>query len=173
MSEQTKESRGENSQVYRKIKSELFHIWKKARLMYDMVKEGDEIESYIKNNIRSAYEAIDESIRYLEFEEVFPNKKDTQDEQKENNFLTNEDKRYPVPVSSEGGDQFITRCILDANMKKRYPVQSDRFQACMTIFNEKPEDQEVGLIGNPGEKFKDPMQPIESEIDPPQKPILP
>jgi hypothetical protein len=76
-----------------------------------------------------------------------------------------------VPVNSESGDQFVTRCILDANMKKRYPVQSDRFQACMQVFNS-TKDQ-PNLSRNPGEKFEDPMNPNSPEINDPVKPLLP
>ena len=80
----------------KKIKSELFHIWKKARLMYDMISEEREVEDFIKNNITSAYEAIDESMRYIEYNEMFPSKdKEQENEEGRNNFLSNQDKRYP------------------------------------------------------------------------------
>ena len=173
MSDETKESKAEVSQSYKKIKSELFHIWKKARLMYDMITEDRVIEDLIKKNINSAYEAIDESLRYIEYDSMFPQKQKTESlEEEKNNYLSNEDKRYPIPVSSESGDQFMTRCILDANMKTRYPVQGDRFHACMKIFNE---NKEQGTIenGNPGEKFADPMDPKAPEVQTPDKPILP
>lgn len=173
MSDEIKESKAEVGQAYKKIKSELFHIWKKARLMYDMISEDKPIEDLVKNNINSAYEAIDESIRYMEYDSMFPEKQKTDPpEGEKNNYLSNEDKRYPTPVSSESGDQFITRCILDANMKTRYPVQGDRFHACMKIFNE---NQEKGGVehDNPGEKFEDPMSPKDAEIPTPNKPILP
>ena len=136
-----------------------------------MITEEKDLHDSVKKNITSAYEAIDESIRYIEYDEIFPNKKEETREDNENNFLTNQDKRYPVPVNSESGDQFVTRCILDANMKKRYPVQSDRFQACMQVFNS-TKDQ-PNLSRNPGEKFEDPMNPNSPEINDPVKPLLP
>lgn len=173
MSEQTKESQAEVNQSFKKIKSELFHIWKKARLMYDMISEEREVEDFIKNNITSAYEAIDESMRYIEYNEMFPSKdKEQENEEGRNNFLSNQDKRYPVPVDSESGDQFVTRCILDANMKKRYPVQSDRFQACMKVFTE-TKNQGGPEHNNPGEKFEDPMEPKTPQVSDPERPILP
>jgi len=173
MSDQINESKAESSQIYKKVKSELFHIWKKARLMYDMLSEDKPIEELVKKNVYSAYEAIDESLRYIEYESIFPKKEETiEKEEDKNNFLSNEDKRYPVPVDTESGDQFITRCILDANMKARYPVQSDRFQACMRVFTETKEKGGVDH-NNPGEKFKDPMQPKAPEINDPERPILP
>jgi hypothetical protein len=155
----------------KKVKSELFHIWKKARVMYDMVKEDSSLEGWVKNNITNAYELIDEAIRYSEYEEMFPSKKEenVESDKDKNNFLSNQDKRYPVPTAQESGDQFVTRCILDANMKKRYPVQGDRFAACMSIFNDKKE----GGSSNPGEKFEDPMEVKDPELPNPVKPLLP
>lgn len=169
MKENMNETRADSS--YKKVKSELFHIWKKARLLYDMITEEREIHDSVKKNITSAYEAIDESIRYIEYEDIFPSKQEQVQEDNENNFLTNQDKRYPVPVKSESGDQFVTRCILDANMKKRYPVQSDRFQACMRVFNSSR--QQPDSSQNPGEKFEDPMEPKSPEVNDPAKPLLP
>ena len=169
MTNEMNETKADSS--YKKVKSELFHIWKKARLLYDMITEEKDLHDSVKKNITSAYEAIDESIRYIEYDEIFPNKKEETREDNENNFLTNQDKRYPVPVNSESGDQFVTRCILDANMKKRYPVQSDRFQACKQVFNS-TKDQ-PNLSRNPGEKFEDPMNPNSPEINDPVKPLLP
>ena len=169
MTNEMNETKADSS--YKKVKSELFHIWKKARLLYDMITEEKDLHDSVKKNITSAYEAVDESIRYIEYDEIFPNKKEESREDNENNFLTNQDKRYPVPVNSESGDQFVTRCILDANMKKRYPVQSDRFQACMQVFNS-TRDQ-PNLSRNPGEKFEDPMNPNSPEINDPVKPLLP
>jgi len=96
MKENMNETRADSS--YKKVKSELFHIWKKARLLYDMITEEREIHDSVKKNITSAYEAIDESIRYIEYEDIFPSKQEQVQEDNENNFLTNQDKRYPVPV---------------------------------------------------------------------------
>ena len=90
-------------------------------------------------------------------------------EEEKNTFLTKQHKRYPPPTAQESGDQFMTRCILDANMKKRYPVQGDRFAACMSIYNENKDTPSE----NPGEKFKDPMQVKEDPINDPIKPLLP
>jgi hypothetical protein len=169
MKEKMNETRADS--IYKKAKSELFHIWKKARLLYDMISEERELPDSVKKNITSAYEAIDESIRYIEYEDIFPSKKEDLEQDTDNNFLTNQDKRYPVPVNSESGDQFVTRCILDANMKKRYPVQTDRFQACMQVFNSSRKKPTSGQ--NPGEKFEDPMEPRSPEVSDPIKPILP
>ena len=74
-------------------------------------------------------------------------------------------------MAQEGGDQFVTRCILDANMKKRYPVQADRFGACMSSYNDNQKDSADQQ--NPGEKFEDPMEVKEPELPDPVKPILP
>lgn len=173
MSKEIKQSKADSTQIYKKVKSELFHIWKKARLMYDMINENREIDDFVKKNITSAYDAIDQSIRYIEYEEIFPAKKEEEEggDEGKNNFLSNQDKRYPVPVNSESGDQFVTRCILDGNMKKRYPVQSDRFQACMNVFNQSR--QQEPAHDNPGEKFEDPMEPKKIDLPDPEKPILP
>jgi hypothetical protein len=165
------ESNSMSDNSNKKVKSELYHIWKKARVMYDMIKENSNLEGWVKNNITKAYELVDEAIRYSEYEEMFPAKKEEkiESDKDKNNFLSNQDKRYPVPVSQESGDQFVTRCILDANMKKRYPVQGDRFAACMSIFNDKKEEGS----SNPGEKFEDPMEVKDPELPDPIKPLLP
>ena len=154
-------------------KSELFHIWKKARVMYEQVKEDTELEDWVRKNITQAYELIDQAVRYAEYEKIFPKAEERDNGEGENNFLSNEDKRYPVPTAQESGDQFITRCILDANMKKRYPIQGDRFAACMSIFNDKKDDVSPDLHNNPGEKFEDPMSKKDEDLDDPIKPILP
>ena len=109
-----------NSNDNKKVKSELFHIWKKARVMYETVKDDSKMEDWVKKNITKAYELIDEAMRYAEYEKIFPNSEEKEEsEGDKNNFLSNEDKRYPTPAAQETGDEFITRCILDANMKKR------------------------------------------------------
>jgi hypothetical protein len=157
------------------VKSQLFHVWKKARIMYDMVKDDTALEDVVRKNVAEAYEAIDRALQYLEYEKIFPNKTEEaeEDEKSKNNYLSNQDKRYPTPAAQESGDQFITRCILDANMKKRYPVQGDRFSACMSIYNEKKEDVSEDLHNNPGEKFEDPMETKDPELPDPVKPLLP
>jgi len=162
-------SEGNNSNKI--VKSQLFHIWKKARLMYDMVKDETILEDWVKKSIFDAYENIDQALQYAEYEKIFPNQEDLKElgDKEKNNYLSNEDKRYPTPVSQETGDQFMTRCILDANMKKRYPVQGDRFAACMSIFNEKKDEAPI----NPGEKFEDPMEVKEPDQIDPVKPLLP
>ena len=152
----------------RKIKSELFNIWKKARKMYDMIEEDEEFEDWVKDNIRKAQEALDEASRYTEYDKMFPVKAQEPKEE-DNNYLTNQDKRFPTPMNGENGDQFVTRCIQDANMKQRYPLQENRFAACMVLFS----DRENTPSDNPGEKFEDPMAPTPIEIDDPDKPILP
>tara|TARA_Y100000114_G_scaffold26859_1_gene22542 strand:- start:755 stop:1279 length:525 start_codon:yes stop_codon:yes gene_type:complete len=174
MSDIPENSSYSNLHENKKVKSELFHIWKKARLMYDTVKDDSKMEDWVKKNITKAYELIDEAIRYAEYEKIFPSEQRQEEaEEDKNNFLSNQDKRYPTPAAQETGDQFITRCILDANMKKRYPVQGDRFSACMSIYNSKKEDVSEDLHNNPGEKFEDPMENKEPELPNPVKPILP
>jgi hypothetical protein len=163
-----------NSNSNKVVKSQLFHIWKKARIMYEMVKDDSVLADWVKKNIGEAYEYIDKALQYSEYEKMFPEKEEAeQDEKSQNNYLSNQDKRYPVPTSQESGDQFITRCILDANMKKRYPIQGDRFSACMSIFNDGQNDTSDNLKGNPGEKFEDPMQVKDPELPDPIKPLLP
>ena len=153
------------------LKSELFHVWKKARLMYDMIKDDTELEGWVKKSIDDAYDNIDKALQYMEYSNMFPEKKDESlpDEKSKNNYLSNEDKRYPTPAAQENGDQFMTRCILDANMKKRYPVQGDRFAACMSIYN----NEKDSPSDNPGEKFEDPMEVKDPELPNPVKPLLP
>lgn len=153
------------------VKSQLFHIWKKARVMYEMVNDNTVMEDWVKKNISEAYESLDKALQYAEYEKIFPNKTEEAetDEKSKNNYLSNQDKRYPTPASQESGDQFMTRCILDANMKKRYPVQGDRFAACMSIYNDKKEESS----NNPGEKFEDPMEVKDPELPNPVKPLLP
>ena len=147
-----------NSNPNKIIKSQLFHIWKKARVMYEMVKDDTELEDWVRKSVNEAYENIDKALQY---------------EKSKNNYLSNQDKRYPTPAAQESGDQFVTRCILDANMKKRYPIQGDRFSACMSIFNEKKNDTSEDLHNNPGEKFEDPMEVKDPELPDPVKPLLP
>lgn len=156
------------------IKSELYHLWKKSRIMYDMIKDDSDLQDWQKKNIQQARDLLDKVLMYSEYDQMFPEKKDeSEEDQQENNFLSNQDKRYPVPAAQESGDQFITRCILDANMKKRYPVQGDRFSACMNIFNQRKDNIKEDLHNNPGEKFEDPMQTKDPELKDPIKPILP
>lgn len=156
------------------IKSELYHLWKKSRIMYDMIKDDSDLQDWQKKNIQQARDLLDKVLMYSEYDQMFPEKKDeSEEDQQENNFLSNQDKRYPVPAAQESGDQFITRCILDANMKKRYPVQGDRFSACMNIFNQRKDNIQEDLHNNPGEKFEDPMQTKDPELKDPIKPILP
>ncbi len=164
-----------NSNPNKIIKSQLFHIWKKARVMYEMVKDDTELEDWVRKSVNEAYENIDKALQYSEYEKMFPTQKEEaeEDEKSKNNYLSNQDKRYPTPAAQESGDQFITRCILDANMKKRYPIQGDRFSACMSIFNEKKNDTSEDLHNNPGEKFEDPMEVKDPELPNPVKPLLP
>ena len=167
------ESSAENNYNSKIIKSELYNIWKKARIMYDLVKDDKDLQDWQKSSIRQAGELMDKVLMFSEYDQMFPDKKqENESENGENNFLSNEDKRYPTPASQETGDQFITRCILDANMKKRYPVQGDRFSACMSIFNNKT-NQPGESSDNPGEKFEDPMKIKEDDPKSPTKPLLP
>ena len=91
--------------------------------MYEMVKDDTNLEDVVRKNVAEAYEAIDRALQYLEYEKIFPNKTEEaeEDEKSKNNYLSNQDKRYPTPAAQESGDQFITRCILDANIPERYP----------------------------------------------------
>jgi hypothetical protein len=164
-----------NSNSSRIIKSQLFHIWKKARVMYEMVSDNTDLDDLVRKNIAEAYESIDKALQYVEYEKIFPNKKQEveQSDNDKNNYLSNQDKRYPTPSAQETGDQFITRCILDANMKKRYPVQGDRFASCMSIYNENKDNVSEDLHNNPGEKFEDPMEVKQPELPDPIKPLLP
>lgn len=174
MSDTPKNKSLSNSKDSNRItKSELFHIWKKARVMYEYVKEDTELEDWVRKNITQAYELIDQAVKYSEYEKMFPRSEEKDDGEGENNFLSNQDKRYPVPTAQESGDQFITRCILDANMKTRYPIQGDRFSACMSIFNSKKDETSSDLHSNPGEKFEDPMSKNDQDLGEPIKPILP
>ena len=157
------------------IKSQLFHIWKRARVMYEMVSDDTNLDDLVRKNIGAAYENIDQALQYVEYEKIFPNKKEEDEESDldKNNYLSNQDKRYPTPSAQETGDQFITRCILDANMKKRYPVQADRFSSCMSIYNQNKDNVSEDLSNNPGEKFEDPMEVKSPELPDPIKPLLP
>lgn len=156
------------------IKSELYHLWKKSRIMYDMIKDDSDLQDWQKKNIQQARDLLDKALMYSEYDNMFPERKEQEDnEADKNNFLSNEDKRYPTPAAQESGDQFITRCILDANMKKRYPIQGDRFSACMTLFNQHKNDVSEDLHNNPGEKFEDPMETKDPDLKDPIKPILP
>jgi hypothetical protein len=156
------------------IKSELYHLWKKSRIMYDMIKDDGDLQDWQKKNIQQARDLLDKALMYSEYDNMFPERKDEEiDEPAKNNFLSNEDKRYPTPAAQESGDQFVTRCILDANMKRRYPVQGDRFSACMTLFNENKNNVSEELHNNPGEKFEDPMETKDPDLKDPVKPILP
>lgn len=159
--------------INKKLKSELFHVWKKARVMFDSIKDDSVVDDWVRKNVTAAYELIDEAMRYYEYEKIFPKKEDQEPEDGKNNFLSNEDKRYPVPAAQENGDEFITRCILDGNMKKRYPIQGDRFSACMVIYNENKENISEDLHNNVSEKFHDPMESSDPELPEPVKPVLP
>lgn len=166
------ESNAEVNYSNKIIKSELYHLWKKSRIMYDMIKDDSDLQDWQKKNIQQARDLLDKALMYSEYDNMFPERKEDKEADK-NNFLSNEDKRYPTPTSQESGDQFITRCILDGNMKKRYPVQSDRFSACMKLYNENSDRAQENPNDNPGEKFEDPMETKSPSMKDPIKPILP
>src|SRR6056300_704191 len=93
------ESNADSKQVSKVVKSELYHIWKKARIMYDMMKDDSELEDWVKNKIRESYDALDEAMTYTEYQKIFPNKQaESSPDEGANNFLSNQDKRYPVPT---------------------------------------------------------------------------
>ena len=169
MDSDPQESSADHGYRSRMVKSSLFHIWKKARTMYDMVGDDDDMEEWVREKVRIAYEALDEASRYTEYDQIFPPKEEVL-EPGENNYLTNEDKRYPTPAENESGDKFVTRCISDPNMKQRYSEQSDRFSACMLIWND---SKQKPATSNPGEKFHDPMSPGVDDDPDPDQPILP
>ena len=159
----------------RMYKSHLYQIAKCAQSMFEILESESQLEAWMKSEILSCSDGIEKVYKFAEYERAFPGPKenvlpsvDEESQKEDNNFLTNEDKRFPVPQEAETGDGFIGRCIEDPNMKNRYPEQSDRFMACMLILNNRPENEE----DNPGKKFEDPMGPGEVEVNP-DKPILP
>ena len=162
----------------RMYKSKLFQAAKKAQQIFEYLSSNEEVmQEWMKEHIISACEYLDNVCQTMEYEIAYPTSSEVnlppeelnEESQKEgNNFLTNEDKRFPIPQEAESGDQFMGRCIVDPNMKNRYPEQSDRFMACMIILNSAPENPS----DNPGEKFEDPMEVKDVDIDP-QRPILP
>jgi hypothetical protein len=167
----------EDPNVSRMYKSQLYQLAKCAKGLFELIEDGDEIEDWARQGILSSYKQIEEIFKHIEYEKAHPRVVEdplpevSEEEQKENNnFLSNEDKRFPTPMEGESGDQFIGRCILDPNMKGRYVEQSDRFMACMIVWNQvQPEEDGAN---NPGEKFEDPMVVEEVELNP-SKPILP
>jgi hypothetical protein len=159
----------------RMYKSQLYQIAKCAQNMFEILDDERQLEGWMRSEILSCYDGIEKVYKYAEYDKAFPSKdapsppEVIEEEQKENNnYLTNEDKRYPVPQGAETGDGFVGRCIEDPNMKNRYPEQSDRFMACMLIWNDAPSNEE----DNPGKKFEDPMRSQEPMPEP-DRPILP
>ena len=59
------ESNADSKQVSKVVKSELYHIWKKARIMYDMMQDDSELEDWVKNKIRESYEALDGMVDHV------------------------------------------------------------------------------------------------------------
>tara|TARA_Y100000310_G_C20449962_1_gene700207 strand:- start:118 stop:642 length:525 start_codon:yes stop_codon:yes gene_type:complete len=159
-------------------KSELFKAAKDAQALYDLIADDDVLEDWVAEKIRLAAEFLEMAYKYVEYDKMFPEMPepsamiDEDEERDKNNYLSNEDKRYPTPMDAENGDGFVSRCLVDPNMKNRYPEQSDRFMACMLIWKEvgKPGSEEVD---NPGEQFEDPMELKEEELKDPTKPVLP
>lgn len=160
----------------RAYKSQLYHMAKCAQGLFELLEDGDDLDDWAREGIMSSFELIEKVYKYIEYEKAFPSNShpplpgDEGDSLHDNNFLTNEDKRYPTPMEAEVGDQFVGRCIQDPNMKNRYEDQADRFMACMLIWNQQPYDP--SKVNNPGEKFEDPMSSVEHEPSP-IKPILP
>lgn len=167
-------SKAEDNNESRMYQSQLFQTAKKAQQIFDYINSGIELQEWMKSHVVSAFEDLNTVCQNMEFDMAYPKQVDSlpdekQDEKQENNYLSNEDKRYPAPQSSENGDDFMSRCIADPNMKNRYAEQSDRFLACMLIWQSPPEN----IADNPGEKFSDPMQPKDEAPVEPEKPILP
>lgn len=156
----------------RMYKSSLFKAAQHAQKIFDYLGEGIELEEWMKGQVLSACEELSAVCESMEYNKAYPENVENLPDpaNQENNFLSNEDKRYPLPQEAESTDQFMSRCIYDANMKNRYPEQSDRFMACMLILNSPIENN----AENPGEKFEDPMDPKKEDIElDPVKPVLP
>ncbi len=171
------ESAAGDPNVSRMYKSQLYQMAKCAQGLFELIDDNEDLEDWIRQGILDSYKQIEEIYKHVEYEKAHPRLADTpvpevnEEEQKENNnFLSNEDKRYPTPMQAETGDDFVGRCIVDPNMKNRYPEQSDRFMACMLIWNNNPPDPDQP--DNPGEKFDDPMTVEDAPVEP-TKPILP
>lgn len=172
-----KSSKGEHRNG-RLHKSALYKACQDAQALYDIIGDEDVLDEWVAEQITVSTEALETVLKFVEYEKMFPVIPDpdpavTEESQKdENNYLSNEDKRYPTPMEAENGDGFISRCIVDPNMKTRYSEQSDRFMACMLIWKEvgKPG---ANKVDNPGEKFEDPMELKEEELKDPSKPVLP
>ena len=165
-------SEGE-SDALRMYKSKIYQIAKCAEKLFQSLNSEDQLDEWMKSSIIDSYNSLEKVSDYVEYESSFPKIKDPIEdsetpEKENNNFLTNEDKRFPAPQENEGGDGFMGRCLNDPSMKTRYPEQADRFMACMLIYNKPPQND----ANNPGEKFEDPMQKEIEEMDP-DKPILP
>lgn len=167
----------EDPNVSRMYKSQLYQMAKCAQGLFELIEDGEDVDDWVRQGILSSYKQIEEIFKHVEYEKAHPRVVDNplpevgEEEQKENNnFLSNEDKRFPTPMEGESGDQFVGRCIVDPNMKNRYVEQSDRFMACMLVWNQNPYEEDE--TNNPGEKFEDPMVTEEVEVQP-VKPILP
>ena len=161
------------SDTLRMYKSKIYQIAKCAEKLFKSLNSEDQIQEWMKSGIIDSYNSLEKVSDYVEYESSFPEVKDPigdseEPEKEQNNFLTNEDKRFPTPQDNEAGDNFMSRCLADPSMKGRYPEQADRFMACMLIYNKPPKNE----ANNPGEKFEDPMSKQEEEMDP-EKPILP
>ena len=164
----------DTSEALRMYKSQLYKMAQCAQKIFESLNSGDQIEEWMKQSILSAYDGVEKVSSYIEYNSSFPKVEDPlapleDDPKQNNNYLTNEDKRFPVPQEAEGGDDFVGRCISDPAMKGRYPQQSDRFMACLLIYNKNIENE----ANNPGVLFEDPMQKQEAAPIEPDKPILP
>ena len=82
-----------------------------------------ELEEWMKSHVISACEELAAVCQSMEYNKAYPDsvEKLPDTSTQENNYLSNEDQRYPLPQEAESNDQFMSRCIYDANMKKRYP----------------------------------------------------
>ena len=85
------ESSAENNYNNKIVKSELYNIWKKARIMYDLVKDDEDLQDWQKSSIRQAGELMDKVLMFSEYDQMFPDKKkESENDNGENNFLSNE-----------------------------------------------------------------------------------
>jgi hypothetical protein len=108
-----------DSQEIRMYKSKLFQAAKKAQQIFEYLNPDsvEILEEWMKSSIISACDDLEKVCQSLEYEMAYPSKEqvtpepeDNEQERKENNnYLTNEDKRYPVPQEAESGDQFMGR----------------------------------------------------------------
>ena len=77
MTENPQEKSTADSMDYlsKKSKSELYHIWKKARSLFEKIASDNDVEDWVKKNIMQAHDLIDEASRWIEYQELLPERK--------------------------------------------------------------------------------------------------